>query len=346
LGAGGLLLFLDPLLLLRLQGRAVHLVTAGALVVFAGELVACGLAPHALVLMVAMVLGGPASGVACAFAQAALVGGERAEGRANAAERAASRWALAGALGDVAAPAVLAVVAGWRSAYLVGAAVAALLAMFVLRSPVGAGAGVDHADEPAVAPRFTLRELLASRRVLLAALAAAACTLLDEIVLAIGALYLADRFGLAAAGRSMVLGAWTVAALAGAFAVNLAVERATASRLMVLSGVACAIAFAAALWANSPVAATALLAIAGFFASWHWPLCEALALRAAGERPLLAAAASSLWSPLALAAPFVMAGVVGAFGSTVAMAVLLAQPLVVLTAGIGFGRSDEQSAKR
>jgi len=336
LGAGGLLaFFVEPWLLLRLQGRPAHRVTAAALLLVAVELLICGWAPHPLAVVIAMLLAGPASGVACAFAQTALVETERSAARDRAAERAASRWGFAGAIGDVAAPAVLvAVGTGWRGAYFVAAAVSTLLAAVVL---AGGGGGAAHLDEDVVAaPRFTLRDVLAARGVLLAALAATACTFLDEIVLGIGALYLDERFALAASSRNLVLGAWTVAALAGSASLTVAVERASAPQLLVVSGAGCGLALAGALCVDSPATAATLLVIAAFFSSWHWPLCQAVALRAAGDRPLLAGAAGALWQPLELAAPFVVAAAAGTLGTSAAMAMLLVQPVAVLAAGWGF----------
>lgn len=315
-----------------------------ALAVFALELLVCGLTPRPLVVVAAMLLAGPASGVACSFAQATLVGLERAAGRGDvAAERAASRWGLAAALGDVAAPAlILAVGSGWRSAYVVAAGVAGVLALVILRTPVGAAVvrPGDDEDEAAPPPRFTLRELLASRRVLLAALAAAFCTFLDEIVLGIGALYLGDRFAMDAHDRSLVLGGWTVAALAGAAVLTVLVERVPLARLLLISGAGCGAFFASALTVDSPVVAALLLMVAGFFDAWQWPLCEALALREAGDRPLLAGAATALWSPLDLTAPFLVAAVAGTLGSRAAMMLLLVQPAVIVVAGLGFARAQ------
>lgn len=349
LGAGGLLaFFVEPALLLRLQGKPAHRVTAAALAVFALELLVCGWAPHPLVVALAMVLAGPASGVACSFAQATLVGLERARGDGDlAAGRASTRWAFAGALGDVAAPALLvAVGSGWRSAYFVAAGVAALVALVILRSPAGGKTDSPGEADTATLPPFTLRELLSARRVLLAALAASACTFLDEIVLGIGALYLEDRLALGASARSLVLGGWTVAALAGTVAVVAAVERASIARLLVVSGAACGLAFAGALVIDLPAAAAVLLVVAGFFSSWHWPLCQALALRAAGERPLLAGAAGALWGPLELAAPFAVAAVAGTLGSRLAMVLLLVQPAAIVVTGLGFGRDGRRGCKQ
>ena len=337
--------------MLRLQGRPAHRVTAAALALVAVELLICGWVPHPVAVVVAMVLAGPASGVACAFAQASLAQIERRAGSEKAAERAATRWSLSGALGDVAAPALLVLVgARWRAGYLVGAGITALLAVLVLAR--GGSAGATDADDRGEVdgetppPHFTLRELLTARRVLLAALAATACTFLDEIVLGVGALYLDDRFALAASQRSLVLGAWTAAALAGTAALTVAVERASTPRLLVISGGACGLALAGALCVNSPGTAAALLIIAAFFSSWHWPLCQSLALRAAGERPLLAGAASALWQPLELAAPFVIATAAGTLGADTAMTMLLVQPVVAMAAGWGFGASRRTTTRR
>lgn len=335
----------EPWLLLRLQGRPAHRVTAAALALVAIELLVCGWAPHPLAVVVAMVLAGPASGVACAFAQARLAGIERRAGSDKAAERAASRWGLSGALGDVAAPGLLVVVgARWRAGYLAGAAITVVLALLILAKGGNANVEIDgNDDNDAPAPRFTLRELLAARRVLLAALAATACTFLDEIVLGVGALYLDDRFALTTAQRSLVLAAWTASALAGSATLTVVVERASTPRLLVISGGVCGLALASALCVDSPVTAAALLVIAAFFSSWQWPLCQALALRAAGERPLLASAAGALWQPFELAAPFAVAAAAGTLGTVAAMAMLLVQPAAVMAAGWGFAEGRSRS---
>jgi len=335
-------------LLLRLQRRPPLKVAGWGLIAFALAQLGCAVAPRASVVVLGMVLAGLASGIACSFAQAALFLHERTRGNATASERAAARWALGGALGDVAAPVLLALAGvGWRGAYATSAAITAVVGAAVLRASRGTSTQPPgDAPAPAPPPRFTWRELLHERAVLLATLAAAICTLLDEIVLGIGALWLDERFALTTGTRSLVLGGWTAATLVGIFVVNLAIERVRTTKLLLLSGVASAAAFAGALASGSPLAVAALLVVAGFFASWHWPLCEALALRASGDRPLLAAAASSLWTPFVLAAPLVVAGIAGALGTRVAMTVLLVQPLAMMVAGIAFAGARRSSRSR
>jgi hypothetical protein len=53
---------------------------------------------------------------------------------------------------------------------------------------------------------------------------------------------------------------------------------------------------------------------------------------------LLAGAAAALWAPLELAAPFLVAGVVGWAGAAAAMTLLVAQPLAMILAALAFAR--------
>ena len=328
--AGLLAALIEPWLIAKLARSAPNRVMGVALAVVALDSLAFALAPHVLVLATALLLFGVASGVACAYAESALVAAARE--RAGGEARAMSLWMLAGTAGDVAAPALV-VLAGsfWRGAFFVAAALALALAAFCWRNvPREPLEPVDAAD----ARPLRARDALANRPLLVAIVAATACTLLDEIVLGFGALWLGERFGLDTDARTLVLGCFTLATLLGAAAVARLSTLVSTPSLLAFGAGACGLCHAALLFAPSPGFAALLLGASGFFAAWHYPLALALAYRAAGDRPLLAASGLALFGPIEMLAPFAVALVAEGAGATAALALLLLQPVIVLHAAL------------
>src|SRR5256885_3269126 len=120
-----------PLFALTARWPRRSLLTAAQLAVAATCLWAAAASSHWM-LLAALLLYGPATGIACGTAQAALVDAAPEE-----VERTLSQWALYQSMGGLAAPLLLAGLAligsGWRAAFVVAAAVALVQA--------GAGAG-------------------------------------------------------------------------------------------------------------------------------------------------------------------------------------------------------------
>src|SRR5262245_55466219 len=151
--------------------------------------IAAGLAPSYWWLFAALALYGPASGTGVALAQAAL-----ADSRPPDLERALVRWTFAGALGDLLTPGLVALgayfAAGWRAAFfavgILFLAYAAVLSR--VRFPESRPDGSPPAEGG-------LRAALAQPRLLLFAAAVTLCSLMDEILVAFGSLYLADVVG-------------------------------------------------------------------------------------------------------------------------------------------------------
>ncbi len=271
---------------------------------------------------------GTASGLVCGLAQGAYVGQALDQ-----AERRLTRWTISAALGDIAGPAlVMLVLAGgltWRAAFMVAGAAALVLAVFLPRwrsphcaAPIG--------QEPSDAPRAPLREALAIPGVLPWALATAACTFLDEIVLAYGALQVADRYGEGAAPRALVLGGLVLGAALGLLILERFVDRFQPRRLLAaLAGVS-ALALVAWVLAPTPILAAVAATVLGMSAAGHYPLAQAQAYRAAPGRPGAVNAVLALLMPLEIVIPFALAGVMAASGAGMALLVLATQPLVIL----------------
>jgi MFS family permease len=296
--------------------------------------------PGLVGLAVSMGLFGPASGIVCGLAQGAYVGGALHE-----AERRMARWTLAGALGDIAGPglvgAVLALGLGWRTAFVVAAGAALLLAAFMPAWPkAGRDAGLDtsgataDADfgeaDPEDAPRAPLREALAIPGVWPWVLATAACTFLDEIVLAFAALQVSVRFGPGPEPRALVLGALVGASAIGLVGLERVVHRFDPRRLLVATAIGSALSLAASVLAPTPALAAAAAALLGLTGAAHYPLAQAQAYRAAPGRPGAVNAVAALLLPLEVAIPFGLAALAAAAGPDVALLALGAQPVVLL----------------
>lgn len=285
----------------------------------------------------ALALGGwaSASGIACGVSQGALM-----DAYPHERERWMTRWTLMGALGDTCSPALVlgctALGFGWRGA-LAAAAVLHLLHALVLaramRSVQAVGESSDtdeNEDDDDATP--LLQRLRAGLRdpSLIAWLAGSAlCCLLDEILVAFGAMFLRDELG---ADVAMQTAAFTACAIAGAVGLALSdrlLRRVDPLRLLVLASLACALAFVAWLCASTLAGSIVALALVGVFAAPLYPICAARAYAARPGEAGLVAAVDQLFSPLSIVAPIAVGLLADRFGVLTALTVLLLQPLGV-----------------
>src|SRR5689334_7522998 len=122
-----------PLFALTARWQRRSLLAAAQLAVAGACLCAAAASSH-FMLLLALLFYGPATGIACGTAQAALVDAAPAD-----AERTLSRWALYQSIGDLAAPLLLAGLAllgsGWRAAFVVAAAMGIAQAVLVRAGP-------------------------------------------------------------------------------------------------------------------------------------------------------------------------------------------------------------------
>jgi predicted MFS family arabinose efflux permease len=337
-----LALVVEPPLLAIAHGRRERPLRTAGLALMAVATCAAGLAPSFGVLLAALALYGPASGLGTSLAESALV-----SRHAGPTEAVLARWSLVGLAGDLLAPAALAASValglGWRGALLGVGALAAAQAVAAARAPVAAPATRGAAEPPL---RDSLRAAISSRPLLWWSLAAVVCGLMDEVLVAFGALWLSERMGLDATQRAAILTAWVVGAMAGAVVLERLAARLHPSTLLAASGLGSAAAYAAWLLASSWLTSAIALGVAGLFAAAHYPLLRARAFAAVPDRPHVVLAAGSLFGTLDLALPLLVGVVADGAGLLAALLVLLAQPIVVVAAAAAARGSTSRAATR
>jgi hypothetical protein len=335
-----------PLLAWAERGR-VRVVSALALAALAGAMALSAAAPNAAVLLFALALYGPASGVALAASEGTLVEAQPAQR-----ERTLTRITFAGILGDGLVPLLLiaatALGLGWRAVSALAALLALALAWTHWRSPALDRPFVEADDEDtpeahapalaAAARRPPLRELVRVLRThpalvgwLLVALVA---DLLDEVMVAFAAAHLAEFPQATAQQRFLAIGAWTLGDVAGIVALEAALRRVRPLRLLRFAAIVAGVALLA-LWQTRsiPVAALALGFLGGSAITFH-PLLKARAYAALPGRPAMVNAVNALLQPAHLAAPLVLAALAGAHGTPAAIGVLCLAPALVLAAAL------------
>lgn len=303
-----------------------HLVVAAGLAGMALALLLGSVARGAAGLALAMAVYGPLSGVALGTAEAMLV-----DEAGDDAPRRLARWTFYAALGDVLAPALLALAAAlgvpWRASFRAAGVVLALTALAATRAPVpAAGDGADAGDhEPVWA---SLRAALAHRRLLAWLLGAALCTLLDELLAVFAALWVSARFSPALAAPALV--AFAAGGAAGAALLERALARWSPRALLAGASALCAAAYAAWLAAPSWPLALALFVVVGAAAAPLHPLAKAAAFAALPSRPGLVNGAGQAFLVVDLVAPVALAYVGERAGLRAALALLALQPLALL----------------
>lgn len=318
-----------PLLALARGARARPMIALG----FAGVAAACftaAAAPSYPVLIGALLLYGPAAGVAVRLSEAALMAAH-----AGAREAVLARWTLLGLVGDLLAPLGVAVSAslgvGLRGALMAtGLWVAAqgLLVALVPTPPVD-----DAADEEDVPVAGAFAAALRSAPLLGWSLAAVSCNLLDEVLVSFGALHLQADLGASPTSRAVAFAAWIAGGLLGAATLERLAAVASVRTLLIGSGAGAAVAYAGWLVAPTWPWAAAALGVTGFFAAAHHPLLTARAYATLPHRPHTVAAVTSLVAVLDLAVPAGVSLAADGFGLMAALAVLMLQPIAVIAAG-------------
>jgi len=257
---------------------------------------------------------GPAVGLSNGLSQAELV-----DEAPDDAERTLARWSLSGTLGDLATPVLLAVIGSWRGAYLGAAAVAAALALVATRH--FRERPVEEDDEK----KTSLREALRKPGVLRWSFGVTLCFLLDEPLVAFGAIALA-RFGGAPVLRYLALSSWMVGGLIGVAAVDRLVTRVKPVVLLSVFSAAATVAALALAAAPSLPLASAAMFVVGLVASPLYPLAKAQAYRALPGESELVGAVDAVLLPFELVAPVALGLLSDRFGPAVALAALAAQP--------------------
>jgi MFS family permease len=331
---------LEPIMLLLSDRWSKPWLLRGALLCMIGGWALAGAAPNFWLLLLAVALESPATGVVLGLAQAALI-----EQSSSGTECAMTRWTIMGAVGDLASPlavaGLLVLGLGWRQLYWVGATTWLLALIGVWRrfpKPQGkksAAAQESTAEErqraePSVGLLVGLRAALRDLILLRWAVAEKLCAMVDEIFLGFAALYLQDARHVGAPAISLVLATGMVGAVAGLVVLDRLLKRVAGVRLLpwlallALAGVAGFLA-APSLW----LAAAALFLFDLSAAGWY-PITKAAAYSRLPGRAGTVQAVIALGEPFEIALPVVVGLIAGQFGVLAAVGFLGLAPLGIL----------------
>jgi predicted MFS family arabinose efflux permease len=337
---------LEAAFALLTHGRARARLLVAAQAVLAGALLATAYTRSAWGLTVGLALAGTASGVACGAAQALLVvGGTPAE-----AERAMVRWTLFGAVGDVIAPlvtaGVLALGFSYRAAMAaVGLGVAlqcAASARLLRRGAPRDDASEDAPDSEAPAPLRAALATAARRPSLwLWLFAAAACTLLDEVIVAFAALRLERVQASSASLATATAVTFSAGTVLGAALTDRAVARWSSRGVLLGSAGACALALLSFLAADGAATAATALFVVGVTCAPHHALAQSRAYAEMPNAPGTVQAIGQLFVALDVALPLAIGVVADMAGLGVAILCLCAQPVVIAASTLLAGRQVE-----
>ncbi len=286
-----------------------------------------------------LALAGAAGGVACSAAQGLLVASDP-----RGSDGAMARWALFGAIGDVIAPlvtgGVMAMGGSYRAAMaiLAGAVAAQCVALWRSRADEEAPPETGDAPEPSArdsdAPPepllAALRRAARSPRLWAWLAAAAACTLLDELGVAVAVLRMQREQGLSDALAATAAVTFSAGSVFGAAWTDRAIARFRPRQLLLASGAACALAVALLLAAGgAPASCVALFAL-GAACAPHHPLAFARAYHEMPGHPGAVQAIAQLFVAVDVGAPLALGLVADRYGLRAAIGCLFLQPAVIV----------------
>ncbi len=318
----------EPAIGLAGDTRHRRLLVAGGGIVVAGTLIAAGLAPTFAVFLAAECVMAPASGAFVSLSQASLMDLRPGEREGNMA-----RWMVAGSIGNVAGPLLLAVAVAsarsWRDVFV---------ALSVLTLPLVVAAWRVHAPVPNAeqtpehrTPRA--RDLLVAlrdREVLRWLAALEVGDLLGDVFLGFLALYLVDVAGAGEGVAGLAVAVWSAAGLLGG-AVLVRLTRTTdGAWYLRTSSWAALVLFPALLLAPGPGPKIAAVFVLGVVTAGWYPIAQARLFGSLHGRSGLAVAVGSLSTPLGLIPPLVVAAVATVTGLQTALWLLVAGPILLL----------------
>ena len=322
-------LFVEAPLLLWAAKRGGRHVVAYAMVAqgLAFLLAACAREPW--LLLIAITGAVLATSIACALAQARLVSMFAGEP-----ERVLVRWTFMGALGDIAAPLLFALLERWhggfRSAFVCcGVLCACHAALLHLASRPAGDAAPEEVEEE---PQPPLAAALTRRTLLIWACATMLCDLLDEIFLVFGSLHLQEQRGFDRPAIDLLLSALAGGSVFGIAAADRWLTRLPPLRLLALTSSASIAALAIWLQLESPLATGIAAFVLGAAIGPQYPLAQAQCYRCVRSRPLLVSVLESLLQPVQVALPWVIGVLADRCGILWALVFLSLQPVCLLAA--------------
>ncbi len=163
--------------------------------------------------------------------------------------------------------------------------------------------------------------------------------MLDEIAAALAALRLSEC-GFSDATAAGALVALSIGALAGAFALERALERVMGAAILAASAVTSILALALFVTATSSAGLLLGLILLGATAAPHYALVKAAAYRLVPHQPGLVNAVAQLFVVVELAMPLALGWIATEIGLRAALACLAAQPIAVL--GVAWATRRDQ----
>lgn len=310
---------LDPVIGLVGSGsRRRALVVAGG-VAFALSVALTGAATGFVLLLIALAIGNPASGAFVSLAQATLMNREPQER-----ERNMARWTIAGSVGYVAGPLLIAFAVwsggGWRMVLFVLALPAIPLALAAPRSPTAATRESIRGFVAAIRTREVARWLTLLELT----------DLLGDVLHSFVALYIVDVADASPLDGAAAVATWTAAAFVGDIALLWILRRIGGMRWLRVSAWATFVAYPAFLLVPSLAAKLVLLGALGLLNAGWYALPQARLYDTLHGRSGTAVAVGGIGG---LAGALVPAGIgllAGVAGLGTTMWVLLLAPVAIL----------------
>lgn len=306
--------------------RRARLVIGGG-VLFTAALGAVAVAPAFGWLLLAFAVLYPASGAFVALSQADLMDSAPARREQNMA-----RWTLAGSIGGLAGPALLAVAVlggfGWRGAYAACAFVAAavLLSRVLAPSP-------DHATSTGHTP---FRSSLAAaaraltRRDVVGALALLELSdLMLDVLTGYLALYFVDVLSRPVWFGAVVVGVRIASNLAGDVVTVALLERVSGTSYVRVTAVSAAVAYAAVLLVPDVSAKLALVAALSVLTAGWYPVLQARVYRALPNQSGALLAIGNVFNTLMTPVALIIGLAATRFGLSAALWMLVASPIAI-----------------
>ena len=312
-----------------------QLLLASGLGGLAVSLLLASLAGSPWLLAAALSLAGAASGVACDSAQAELVtrhpGGPAL---------AMTRWIAFAAAGDALTPLAIAAVY-WiggthRSVLALCGVLLAVHAYAVYRGQKRAPATAELAELPedeesaSMPLRAALAESVRKPRLWLFLFGSASCALLDEVVVALGALRLHQDLGWSESHAALVMTGLSAGGVIGALISERLLASVSSRRLLAYAATGSLVLLAVIVMASSAWLIICALFLLGMTCSLHWPLVKAAAYELVPGQPGVVNALQQAFVGMDIGLPLLIGVIASQFGLSMALASLAAEPIILL----------------
>jgi len=145
----------------------------------------------------------------------------------------------------------------------------------------------------------------------------------------LASIHVRDDFAASAAWQTATVAALIAGNAIGLALLDRALKKTSELRVLAIAAAGCAIAYAAWMFAPSPLWSLVAMIPVGLCAAPLYPLASAQAYAARPESSGLVLAASHLFTPLGLAIPFGLGAIADLAGTRIALAVLLVEPIAI-----------------